>query len=368
MFKITHQDGNARVGELHVNGKVIPTPFYMPVATKGSVKYMDPVKLKEAGIKCFISNSLVLSWRPGLDMLRKTGGIHKFANWDGGVFTDSGGFQSLDPNFLLGTTHEYALFQNPMDGQKYKISPRRAMEIQHAIGSDVAMCIDEVPQHNDSYQKVRSKTLRTHMWARECLKAHHEIDTEERQLLFGIAQGGNHFDIRKKSIEFISKLGFDGIAQGGLAIGEPIEKMYATLSKTCKLMPNDKCRYLMGVGNPIDILESVYYGIDCFDSTFPTQNARHGTLFTMKGKVRITQKQYEFDFSPIEEGCDCYACKNYTKAYVRHMLKQGEAVGLELATYHNIRFMQRMIEGIHLAIKEGRYEKYKNELQKVLRL
>ena len=362
MFKLIAKDRDARTGELHVNGKVIKTPFFMPVATKGSVKYMNSKLLQQAGIQCIISNSLIFNWNPGLDIVKNAGGLHKFINWQGGVFTDSGGFQSLDDNMLLGTTHEAAIFKSPFDGIVYEISPEKAMEIQYTLGSDVAMCLDEVPLHDDSWRTVRSKTLRTNSWARRCKQYHDEIDNNKKQLLFGIAQGGNYPDMRKKSIEFLSKLGFDGIAQGGLAIGEPVEKMYKTLSETCSIMPEKTIRYLMGVGNPVDILESVSYGVDCFDSTFPTQNARHGTLFTFDGKLRITNSEHKNDLGPIEKGCDCFTCKNYSKAFVRHLLKNKEGVGLELATIHNITFMRRLMEEIRNSIKEKRFFEFKKRM------
>ena len=367
MFEITNEDGDARIGSLNTAHGKIPTPFYMPVATKGSVKFLNTQLLKKIGMDCIISNSLILSWKPGLELIEKAGGIHKLINWDGGIFTDSGGFQSLDFNMLQKTTDKAAFFKSPFNGTTFEISPERAMEIQKTIGSDVAMCLDEVPLHNDDERTIRSKTLRTHTWAKRCLKHHEEIDGNRKQMLFGIAQGGNFLDMRKKSIEFISKLDFDGIAQGGLAIGEPIEKMYSTLSETCRLMPKEKARYLMGVGNPVDILEAISYGVDCFDSTFPTQNARHGTIFTMQGKLRIHRKEHQFDLGPIEEGCDCLTCKNYSRAFVRHSLSQKEGVGYELATIHNIRFMQRLIESVRLAISENRFNSFKTEMQEKFR-
>jgi queuine tRNA-ribosyltransferase len=367
MFNIISSDNLARVGELKVNNKTIKTPFFMPVATKGSVKYVNTNTLKDTNTKCLISNSLIIYWTYGLENIKKAKGIHNFINWDRGIFTDSGGFQSLSSSLLMNTTSKYALFKSPFDGLLHKITPKKAMEIQYAISSDVAMCLDEVPLHNDSLRTIRSKTLRTHSWAKECKKYHDEIDTKNKQLLFGIAQGGNYIDIRKKSIDYISKQDFDGIAQGGLAIGEPIENMYKTLSITSKLMPKNKPRYLMGVGNPIDILESISYGIDCFDSTFPTQNARHGNLFTMDGYLKLMQKKYIVDLSPIEKDCDCFACKNYSRAYIRHLLKHKEGAGYELASIHNLRFMQRLMEKIHIKINDGEYDFFKEEMIKKFR-
>ena len=366
-YKILYEDGNARVGELKTAHGKIKTPFFMPVATKGSVKFLNTMMLKEIGTDAIISNSLVLSWQPGLPLIKKAGGIHKLINWNRVIFTDSGGFQSLNDVITVKTTSDAAFFKSPFDGRTYEISPEKAMEMQSAIGSDVAMCLDDVPQFNDSAREIRSKTLRTHSWARRCKEHHEKIDPEHKQLLFGIAQGGLDMEMRKKSIEFISGLGFDGIAQGGLAIGEPIESMYDLLKKNSEFLPKEKPHYLMGVGNPPDILEAVSMGHDCFDSTFPTRNARHETLFTMKGRLRLDQKRYSEDLSPLEEDCKCFTCRNYSKAFVHHLIKNNEGVGKELATIHNIYFMQRLVEEIRLAIKENRYAKFKEELQELFR-
>jgi queuine tRNA-ribosyltransferase len=364
-YKILYEDEstNARVGELKTAHGKIKTPFFMPVATKGSVKFLNSMLLKDIGTDAIISNSLILSWRPGLPLIEKAGGLHKLINWDKLIFTDSGGFQSMDEILTLKTTDEAAFFKNPFDGKVYEISPEKAMELQFAIGSDVAMCLDDVPLFKNTERDIRSKTLRTHSWARRCKEHHDKIDPLHKQLLFGIAQGGLDFEMRKKSIEFMTSLDFDGIAQGGLAIGEPINSMYQLLKETSKFLPKEKPHYLMGVGNPPDILEAVSMGHDCFDSTFPTRNARHQTLFTMKGRLRLDQKRYSEDLSPLEEDCKCFTCKNYSKAFVHHLIKNNEGVGKELATIHNIYFMQRFIEEIRLAIKENRFGKFKEEMK-----
>ncbi len=362
MFKLIAKDGKARAGELHVKGKIIKTPFFMPVATKGSVKFMNTKLLAKAGIECIISNSLIFLWNPGLELVEKSGGIHKFINWEKGIFTDSGGFQSLDNDMLIGATDEAAKFKSPFDGQTHKISPEKTIEIQNRLGSDVSMCLDHVPQHDDNYDTVQKKTLRTHNWAKRCKEHHNRL--KSNQLLFGIVQGGNFVDIRKKSIQYLSELEFDGLAQGGLAIGEPIEKMYSTLKETTPLMPESITRYLMGVGNPLDILECVGNGVDCFDSTFPTQNARHGTIFTFEKKIRLLKSAYKNDLTPLDKNCNCLACKNYSKAFIRHMLKNGEGVGYELATIHNITFMQEMMEKIRGSIIDKNFHKLKHEIKK----
>ncbi|MBN2457943.1 tRNA guanosine(34) transglycosylase Tgt [Candidatus Woesearchaeota archaeon] len=369
MYKILAEDSRtgARVGELQTSHGRIKTPFYMPVATKGSVKCLDSEDLGKIGTEAVISNSLILSWQPGLDLISRAGGIHKLMNWDKVVFTDSGGFQSLDDDMIMKSTHQAAFFRSPFNGITYEITPEKAMDVQHTIGSDIAMCLDDVPHAGDSIREVRSKTLRTHSWARRCKVHHDEIDQKDKQLLFGIAQGGLDYDMRKKSIEFMVRLGFDGIAQGGLAIGEPIESMYDVLQKTSALLPKEKPHYVMGVGNPADMLETVAMGYDCFDSTFPTRNARHGTLFTFKGRLRLGQKRYSEDTGPIEEGCRCFACQNFSRAYIRHLLKNKEGVGKRLATYHNIYFMQRFIERMRQAIEEDSFLRFKKDIQELFR-
>jgi queuine tRNA-ribosyltransferase len=359
MFDITAEDRttSARTGELRTAHGRLRTPFFMPVATKGAVRFMDFAGLKNTGTECIISNSLLLYQKPGLETIRKAGGLHKFYSWDRGIFTDSGGFQTLDSFFLESSTEEGAPFRSPYSGKSELITPEKAMEIQLALGPDVAMCLDDVPKHDDPLQAVRSKTLRTHSWARRC-KAYHD-EHKKKQLLFGIAQGGTHKDIRKKSIEFIKALDFDGIAMGGLAIGEPISTMYEMIWASVSHLPKTKPRYLMGVGSPQDLLECISQGVDCFDSTFPTQNARHGTLFTWNGNLNIGRREYASDLGPIEDGCGCPTCKNHSRAYVRHLLGLNEPAGKILATQHNLHFIQNLIQKSREAIGEGKFEKFR---------
>ncbi len=361
MFVITAQDTKteARTGELSTAHGKLRTPFFMPVATKGAVRFMDFSGLKKSGTDCIISNSLLLYQKPGLELIKKAGGLHRFYSWDRGIFTDSGGFQTLDNFFLERSTADGAPFRSPYSGKPELITPEKAMEIQLALGSDVAMCLDDVPKFDDPLQTVRSKTLRTHSWSRRCKDYHDEH--KKKQLLFGIAQGGMHKDLRKKSIDFIKRLDFDGIAMGGLAIGEPISTMHDMIKASVPHLPKDRPRYLMGVGSPKDLLECISLGVDCFDSTFPTQNARHGTLFTWDGNLKIGRKEHAEDLGPIDERCGCPACMNHSRAYVRHLLGLNEPAGKILATQHNIYFIQELIKKAREAIEEGRFGKFRSE-------
>jgi len=360
MFNITAKDGKARTGILKIGKKEIKTPFFMPVSTKGAVKFADFEELKEIGTDCVISNSLLLYQRPGLEVIKKAGGLHKFYNWPKGIFTDSGGFQTLDEFFKKKSTDEGAYFKSPYDGTTELITPEKAMEIQMTLKCDVAMCLDDVPKHDDPTDIIKEKTRKTHLWAERCKKAH-----KGPQLLFGIAQGGMNKDIRKKSIEFISKLDFDGIALGGLAIGEPIVTMHEMIRASINHAPEDKPKYLMGVGSPNDLLECISMGVDIFDSTFPTQNARHSTLFTWRGKLKLDRKEYRTDQGPIDKDCDCRVCKNYSRAYIHHLLRVSEPTGKKLATYHNLFFMQKLIEKTRDSISEGKFDEFRTEFSRV---
>jgi len=365
MFKIASKDCQARTGILTIGKKQIKTPFFMPVTTKATAKFISFDDLREIGSDCVISNSYILSKRPGLKIIKKAGGLHKFCTWDRGIFTDSGGFQTLDGFFMQKSTDEGALMKDPYSGITKLLTPEESMDIQLTLGSDVAMCLDDVPKHDDSLQTTRSKTLRTHSWARRCIEHHKK--KRSKQLLFGIAQGGMHKDIRKKSIEFISDLGFDGIALGGLAIGEPVSTMFDMIEATIQHAPEDRPRYLMGVGSPQDLVKCIGLGVDCFDSTFPTQNGRHGTLFTFKGKLNIRRKEFSDDMAAIEADCKCQVCKTYTRAYIHHLLKVGESTGKRLASYHNLWFVQKLIEKSREAIDRQKFTEFANHINHLFR-
>lgn len=357
MFTIKSKDGKARTGVIKTRHGEIETPFYMPVATKGAVKYMESSEMEALGYEIMISNALINYFRPGLEMFKKTGDLHNFMNWKGALTTDSGGFQSLDDNFLMKTTREGAVFKNPFTKINELITPEKLMMIQETIGSDIAMVFDDVPKFGTSHKAVFDSMVITHEWARRCVASHKRED----QLLFGIAQGGVYKDLREHSTKYISSLGFDGIALGGLAIGEPTSSMFDVIEHSIPFTPEDKPKYLMGVGSPIDIVKSIGLGVDMFDSTFPTCNARHSSLFTFNGVVKIRNAKYREDFGPIEDGCECPTCKKHTRAFVHHMMRTHEPVGKKLCTVHNLHFMQEMIRRARAAIEAGEYKKFEKE-------
>ena len=360
MFKINAESGEARTGKLKLRSGIVNTPFFMPVGTKASVKNLSPEQLEATGTECIIANSFILSLKPGSRLIEGHGGLHKFMKWKGGIFTDSGGFQAGSKEFLMGITNEGIKFQNPYEKKVQLLTPEEAKRIQEELGSDVAMALDDMPNPTAPYDVVKKSVMRTHDWAKRFIEA----KKDKRQLIFGISQGGVYNDLREFSAKTINSLDFDGLAIGGLAIGETKKQMHDALAATIIHYDKKKPRYLMGLGSPEDILLAVEKGVDCFDSIFPTQNARRATLLTFKGSVNYKTAKYARDFSPIEEECDCYACKNFTRAYVYHLLNTNENFGLTLATIHNVRFMQRMMEKIRKAIKEDDYENFSKEFLK----
>ena len=368
MFTIKSQDGKARTGILKVASGQIKTPFFMPVATKASVKNLTSHDLKDTKTECIIANSYMLSLKPGADLIHKHGGIHKFMKWNKGIFTDSGGFQLVVPSLKPEISDKGVRFRNPFSNQKELFTPEKSMEVQIKINSDVAMTLDHVPYYRKDYEYQKEAVIRTNMWAVRCIKYHQELKDvyKSKQFLFGIAQGGVYTDLRKESAKNISSLEFDGLAYGGLAFGEPPSEMFASVDACNKIYPYEKIKYLMGLGSPIDIINAVERGIDCFDSIYPTKNARRGSLFVNEkgfGTLKIMSGKYKNDESPIQEGCKCYTCKNHSRSYVRHLLEVEENLGLKLATIHNIYFMQNMISEIRKAIEERRYKEFKREFE-----
>jgi queuine tRNA-ribosyltransferase len=357
MFQITHKSASARNGVLKTaHGKLL-TPMFMPVATKGAVKFADFSDLKAMKTQCVISNSLLLYLRPGLETINAAGGLHRFMHWDKGIFTDSGGFQVLDDYLLEKTTDDGAHFKSPYDGKRYVLTPELSVGIQQTIGSDVAMVLDDVAKHDAPRETVIDKLKRTMLWSERFKIEHDKADPKGRQLVFGIVQGQKHSDLRKKSIEFLRKMDFDGMALGGLAIGEPMSTMHDVIRFSARYMPKDRPRYLMGVGSPVDIVKAVGMGVDVFDSTMPTRNARHGTLFTWKGNLRI-DKRDNGESLPIDPECDCYVCRSFTRGYIKHLLRMNEPTGKKLATYHNLWWMQSLVRRCREAIEEGKYASF----------
>jgi queuine tRNA-ribosyltransferase len=370
IFKILHKDKKtkARVGKLITKKGSIETPFFMPVATKTSVKHISSHDLEEMNCKAIISNTFILHLRPGEQLIKKLGGIGKFMSWKGINVTDSGGFQMYSPSLYLKSDDKGVHFKNPFTNETVFITPEKDMQIQLDLDSDIAMCLDTMPLIEHSKKQVALAIERTTQWAERCKIQHdklqEKIPNNKKQLLWGIIQGGIHEDLRKKSAKELVKLNFDGYSIGGLALGETTEQEMNMVEICNKIIPENKPRYLMGAGNPIELLEAISRGVDMFDSRFPTQNARRGTLFTSKGKLRIFREKYKFDTKPIDEDCSCWVCKHYTRAYIRYQLHQEEAVGMRLATFHNLYYLQNLMAECRKAVKAGKFKDFMNKVKK----
>ena len=355
----TDKSCKARLGNIETNYGTVETPMFMPVGTRATVKSLSPEEVKECGSGIILANTYHLWLRPGEDIVNKCGGLHKFMNWNGPILTDSGGFQvfSLAKN-KKDITEEGVHFKSHIDGTKLLLTPEKSIEIQNKLDSDIAMSFDECPPASADYKYLKNSVERTLRWAERGKKVHNNPN----QALFGIVQGGPHEDLRRYSAEETVKMDFDGYSIGGVANdGESKEDMYKAIDYSIPYLPLDKVRYLMGVGDPIDILESVERGVDIFDCVLPTRIARHGQAFTRTGKIHMKNAKYIDDLSPVEEGCDCYCCKNYSKAYIRHLLSVDETFGGRLLSIHNIRFLIRLTEEIREAIKEDRFLEYKRD-------
>lgn len=369
-FKILFKDKKtrARVGEITTKKGRILTPFFMPVATKASVKHISSHDLEEMKAPAIISNTFILHLRPGEKIIKKLGGIGEFMDFDNINVTDSGGFQMYSPSLYLKSDERGVYFKDPFENKKIFITPEKDMEIQLDLNSEIAMCLDSMPLLHHSKKDIALAVERTTNWAKRCKKHHdnlqEKIPKNKLQLLWGITQGGIHKDLRKKSCEEISKINFDGFSIGGLALGETQEQEMKMIEVSNKILPENKPRYLMGAGNPIEILEAISRGCDMFDSRFPTQNARRGTLFTSKGKLRILQAKYKLDKKPIDSACDCFVCRDYTRAYIRYQLYQQEAVGMRLASYHNLYYLTRLMEQARAAIKRGKFKEFMSRVKK----
>jgi len=367
MFKLIHKDKttNARIGKLKTSHGTVETPFFMPVATKACWKHMDANDIKQIGHKTIICNALLLYLKPGLKAINKHGTLHDFMKFKGTIFTDSGGFQTLSDELYIKITDKGILFKSPFDGTEQLVTPELATEYQFKLGSDIAMCFDHMPRCNDTKQDVKKAVERTYKWAKICKKTHDNLDKNNKQLIFGISQGGTFKDLRLKSLKQMIELDFDGIAYGGLAIGEPLDKMHKVIQQTKSIIPEDKPTYLMGVGSPINLLDSIADGIEIFDSVFPTRNARHNTLFTWKGNLIIKKKMFAEDTKPIDENCNCYTCKNFSRSYLHHLLRVQEPLGLRLAQLHNLQFIHDLVKQARTAIKEDRFKNFKDQIIKV---
>jgi len=357
LIKTCKQTG-ARLGKVHTPHGSYDTPAFMPVGTQATVKTMSPEEIKEMGANIILGNTYHLWLRPGHEVIKEAGGLHKFMNWNGAILTDSGGFQVFSLSDLRKIEEEGVHFRNHLNGDKLFLSPEKAMEIQNALGSDIMMAFDECPPYPATYEYMQQSVERTSRWAERCLKAHQNT---ERQGLFGIVQGGEFEELRKQSASDLVSLDFPGYSIGGLSVGEPKPIMNRVLEFTTPLLPTNKPRYLMGVGSPDSLIDGSIRGIDMFDCVLPTRIARNGTLMTSEGRVVIKNEKYARDFTPIDEECECYTCRNYSKAYVRHLIRAEESFGLRLTSYHNLFFLLKLMEKIRQAIREDRLADFKEE-------
>lgn len=370
-FKITHKDKktNARVGIITTKKGKIETPFFMPVATKTSVKHISSMDLNDMNCKAVISNTFVLHLRPGEQLIKKMGGIGKFMNFNGINVTDSGGFQMYSKSLYIKSEEKGVHFRSPFTCETIFITPEKDMQIQIDLDSDIAMCLDTMPLIEHSKNDIKLAVERTTIWAKRCKEEHDKLQSKipknKRQLLWGITQGGIHADLREKSARELREINFDGYSIGGLALGETIEQEMKMIQIHKNIMEENKPCYLMGAGNPIELLEAISLGVDMFDSRFPTQNARRGTIFTSNGKLRISRERYKLDKKPLDEKCSCFVCKNYSRSYIRYQLQQEEAVGFRLATFHNLYYLQNLMKQSREAIKNGKFKEFKNKIIKI---
>jgi queuine tRNA-ribosyltransferase len=350
-----NENGVARAGVLHTEHGEIETPIFMPVGTRASIKLVEAEELKPYGAQIILGNTYHLFLRPGHQLIEKMGGLHQFMNWDKPILTDSGGFQVFSLSKINKITDEGVEFRSPLNGDKHFLTPELSMEIQRSLGSDIVMCFDECPKYPDTKENVRKGMERSLAWAKRCK----EVELKSHQNLFGIIQGGTYLDLRAESTEKMVELDFPGYALGGLAVGEPMELMYEILTTVAPALPENKPRYLMGVGRPEDLVESVSRGIDMFDCVMPTRNARHGVLFTSFGSVRIKGQKFAEDPLPVDPDCACPVCQKYTRSYLRHLYQVGEMLGPRLGTLHNLWFYLNLMKRVREAIKENRFDAFK---------
>ncbi|MDD3126726.1 MAG: tRNA guanosine(34) transglycosylase Tgt [Candidatus Izemoplasmatales bacterium] len=359
-FEVTHvcQQSGARCGILHTDHGDFETPIYMPVGTQATVKTLDPMEIKAVSDGLILGNTYHLWLQPGDEIIKNHGGIRGFMHWNGGLLTDSGGFQVFSLAHIRKITEAGVEFRHHLSGEKLFLSPEKSIQIQNNLGADIIMSFDECPPFESTYEYMQASVERTIRWAKRGKTAH---QFPNNQALFGIVQGGPFLDLRKKAIDELVKIDFPGYSIGGLAIGETKEEMYKVLAYLNTIMPIDKPRYLMGVGAPDDLLIGAINGIDMFDCVQATRIARHGTAMTSEGKVVIKNKEYEADMTPLDHQCDCPVCQSYTRSYLRHLFKAGEILAMRLVTYHNLYFLKQMMKNVRKAINEDRLLDFKNE-------
>ena len=356
-IKTCKQTG-ARLGIVHTPHGSFETPTFMPVGTQATVKTMSPEELKEIGSGIILSNTYHLWLRPGNDIVKEAGGLHKFMNWDKPILTDSGGFQVFSLSKLRTIEEEGVHFRHHLNGSKLFLSPEKAMEIQNDLGADIMMAFDECPPYPATFEYMKASVERTSRWAERCLTAHNRPND---QALFGIVQGGEFEELRKQSARDLVSLDFPGYAIGGLSVGESKEVMNEVLEFTTPLLPEDKPRYLMGVGSPRSLIDGAIRGIDMFDCVLPTRIARNGTLMTSNGRLVVRNAVYKRDFRPLDENCSCHVCKNYSRAYIHHLIRADETFGIRLTSYHNLHFLLNMMEQVRDAIRNDRLGDFRDE-------
>jgi len=385
-YKLLKNDGaqRPRLGQIHTQRGIINTPAFIPVGTNATVKAMNQDELKELGAEIILANTYHLYLRPGHEAIKKIGGLHKFMNWQGPILTDSGGFQVFSLSPLRKINNDGVTFKSHLDGSTHFLTPELVMEIQSALGSDIVMAFDECAPYPASREYALNSLKLTTEWAKRCKEAaklrscevekfsisqhpNFPISQFHGQALFGIIQGGVHPDLRMQSAEELIKIGFDGYAIGGLSVGESKESMYEIINYTTPLLPEDKPRYLMGIGDLFDVLEAVSAGIDMFDCVMPTRNARNGTLFTSKGRMSIKREEFKTDSDPLDPDCECYTCKNYSKAYLRHLFMNREILSMRLNTLHNLHFYLNFFRKMREAIENGKFEKFRKEQTVILK-
>lgn len=359
-FRVIVTDGNsrARVGELRLAHGIVTTPVFMPIATQGTVKMMSCDDLETLGATIILSNAYHLHLRPGEQLIERLGGLHKFMGWQQPILTDSGGFQVFSLSTLREVTDEGVRFRSHHDGTERFLAPEDSIRIQEALGSDIAMCFDDVVPYPCPYEQAKLAMERSLVWAEKCKRVHKRDD----QLLFGITHGSVYVDLRRESTERLVDMGFPGYAIGGLSVGEPKEAMFELIELSTELLPEDKPRYLMGVGTPADIARAVALGVDMFDCVLPTRLGRTGTAFTSVGKVNLRHAKYADDPSPLDPNCGCLTCQRYSRAYLRHLFKAGEATGPRLVTWHNLHFYLRLMDRLRDAIANGKLREVVNEV------
>lgn len=372
MFKVIKKENNARRGEFVTPHGIVQTPAFMNVATCGAIKgAVSALDLKNIKCQVQLCNTYHLHLRPGDTKIKQMGGLHKFTRWNGPILTDSGGFQVFSLAKLRNIKEEGVYFNSHIDGRKIFMGPEESMQIQSNLGSTIAMAFDECVENPSPYDYTKESVHRTTRWLKRCIEEMKRLNSMEdtinkQQMLFGINQGGVYNDLRVEHMKEIAELNLDGYAIGGLAVGEPAEKMYEIIEVVEPFAPKDKIRYLMGVGTPVNILEAVYRGVDLFDCVMPSRNARHGQLFTWDGVRNINNAKYEIDEQPIDEHCECPVCRNFSRAYIRHLLKSGEMLGMRLSVIHNLYFYNNLMEVIRKELDNGTYTEFYNKYRNIL--